>query len=855
MEVVLMAQGQQNAHGGRKTDRRQFLAELGYLAALTGLPSAQAATRPAYFTVALHWHQAGLGLLLHQGFLRGKRYDNAYSIFNALQATIDALEKRPSLVICLDFDSYAYEAIVAEDPGFVRDTLKPYVDSGRIDIVGGTYSQPYPEIIGWESNVRQFVEGRAVINNLFGKRVGCFLTEEIAFHPQMPQLLKLCGYTSASLEVQNSGEVRKINKSVVAWRGLDGTEIPTIPPNDLMISLTKQYVPFDDLISRSAAYQEPLMTLWAEIWAPGGDWGASYIPYEKGFQSFEKAGVKPIGLNEYMRRWCSSHPHLDSEFLSLDDAKFLFDIWGGLGGWAYQGDRLLTSQRQLEHSLKAAELLVSLRPDDGASEKLHKLWNKFMVSQNHDMFVVSGFASDYNHVLTTNLEASLMIHREVQDEIGKLRKSVEDALTQGKEATQDDYLLAQNASAQEGLQPVVFEYDAAPGAGCALFDGGKEYAAQRIEPAYENAKPKFAALAPLPACSVRSFRIAKAPGQTSGGRKPSGEITNEFYRVRWDSETKAFIVEDRELGSRFLFRPFAGDIIKVKETSWESPNTGENFRAKTFSDVLFVPDAEVAGPVYSTLQVKGNILTLYTTPDPGAWVIAQAVLYHGIKRVDFRSELNTYPQMAFRAFAELETGAPDPEFYRDFPFGEEPSRKPDFTSLNYVRIQSPKLSLILAHDGTQRFFVEKRGGRTVLRNTIARETLRGDYQWCWSVTSGESLGPAESCLFAQALFPAIVDVTHAPVPPTDSLVASTDPAVVVFRFAKRPNKTTAWLANYSNQKREAILNFSDSYASVQRTDFEGKSIAGSLPVLAAGGRRVQVALHGWEIAALEFSNS
>ena len=433
-------------------------------------------------------------------------------------------------------------------------------------------------------------------------------------------------------------------------------------------------------------------------------------------------------------------------------------------------------------------------------------------------------------------------------------KSVEDALTEGKVTPQDYYLLAQNVTAQEGNQPVVFEYDAAPGAGCALFDGDKEYAAQRIEPAYENAKPQFAALAPLPACSVRSFRIGKVPGQAYGPRKPSGEINNEFYRVRWDSESKAFVVEDREINSTFRFRPFAGDIIKVKETSWESPNTGETFRAKTFSDVPFVADAEVAGPVYSTLQVKGNILTLFTTPDPGAWVNAQAILYHGIKRVDFRSELNTYPQMAFRAFAELETETPDPEFYRDFPFGEEPSRNPEFTSLNYGRIQSPKFNLILAHDGTQRFFVEKRGGKTVLRNMIARETLRGDYQWRWSATSGESLGPAESFLFAQALFPTVVDVTRAPVPSTDSLVASTDPAVVVFRFAKRPDKTTVWLANYSSQKREAVLNFADPYASVQRTDFEGNSVAGPAPVLALGGRQVKLKLHGWEIAALEVSN-
>ena len=78
--------------------------------------------------------------------------------------------------------------------------------------------------------------------------------------------------------------------------------------------------------------------------------------------------------------------------------------------------------------------------------------------------------------------------------------------------------------------------------------------------------------------------------------------------------------------------------------------------------------------------------------------------------------------------------------------------------------------------------------------------------------------------------------------------------MVVFRFAKRPDKTTVWLVNYSSQKREAVLNFSDSYASVRRTDFEGNSIAGPPPVLGLGGRQVKVGLHGWEIAALEISN-
>jgi len=850
-----MHQDLRNSQSSRTPDRRQFLGQLGGLMALASFRAAQASTGPAYFTVIDHIHQAGIGLLFPHGFLRGKRYDRAYSIFCGVQATIDALEKWPRLVICLDYDSHAYEAIQAEDPGFVRDEMKRYVDSGRIDIVGGSYSQPYPEVIGWESGVRQFVEGRAVIRKLFGRQVDCFIGEEIPFHPQMPQLLKLCGFRYASLEIQNSGQVRKVNKSIVRWRGLDGTEIPAIPQNDLMIPLTKQYKTFDEEISRSAAFQDPLITLWAETWVPGGDWGASYMPYEKGFQSFEKAGVKPTGLNEYMRRRCSSPSDFDSEYFSMDDANLQFDIWAGLGGWGYQGDWFLTAQRQTEHLLKAAELLVSLRPSDDHYKKLGELWKKFMVSQNHDMFIVSGFPAEYDGVMTTNLEAARMIHREVRSGITELRKSFRDGLAGRSKGAPADYLLTQNATGQAGLQPVVFEYAAAPAAGCALSDGSKRFAAQRILTTPENAKPQFAALLPLAPYSTRSFRIVKASGQTSEGRKSSNEIANEFYRVRWDSAASAFVVDDRELGCSFLFRPFSGDIIKVKETLWASPNTGENFRAKAFSDVSFSPDAEEDGPVYSAFQVKANIVTLFTTPDPVAWVTAQAVLYPGIKRVDFRSSLNTNPQMGFRAFAELELDGPDAEVYRDFPFGEEQSRKGQFTSLHYVRLQRPGLSLLISHDGTQRFFKENRGSKFILKNAIARETLMGFYQWRWSVTGGKSLGPAESFLFAQRLFPAVVDVTQAPLPEAGSLVAATDPSIVVFRFARGRNKTTVWLMNYSSRKREAVLNFSHSYAGVRRTDFEGNPVAGAPPVLAPGGRQIRAELHGWEIAALEISNT
>jgi hypothetical protein len=87
------------------------------------------------------------------------------------------------------------------------------------------------------------------------------------------------------------------------------------------------------------------------------------------------------------------------------------------------------------------------------------------------------------------------------------------------------------------------------------------------------------------------------------------------------------------------------------------------------------------------------------------------------------------------------------------------------------------------------------------------------------------------------------------------LVATSDPALVIFRFARRRDKTTVWLVNYSSRRKEAILNLSNSCASVRRTDFEGNPVAAPPAMLASGGRQVHVELRGWEMLALELSES
>ena len=194
--------------------RRTFLQLLGATPMLGMVGDAKAApTSNVYFTIVDHWHQAGAGWFLREGSVGGKHYQRAFSVFYGLQKCIDAVNRFPFLTVCLEFDSHAYEVIQEEDPQFVQEKLRPLVDSGRIDLVGGTYTQPYGQLVGWQSNVRQFVDGRAVAREVLGKDVECFLVEEIIFYPQVPQLLKLCGFSSASLQVQNNGGMPLLKKA------------------------------------------------------------------------------------------------------------------------------------------------------------------------------------------------------------------------------------------------------------------------------------------------------------------------------------------------------------------------------------------------------------------------------------------------------------------------------------------------------------------------------------------------------------------------------------------------------------------------------------------------------------------
>lgn len=105
-----------------------------------------------------------------------------------------------------------------------EENFKKYVDEGRLAIVGGTDVMLDVNMPGGESYIRQVLYGKKYYRQKLGVdvKVGWQL-DTFGHHAQMPQLLKLAGYTSFWFF---RGVPDWNTPAEFLWEGLDGSQIP-----------------------------------------------------------------------------------------------------------------------------------------------------------------------------------------------------------------------------------------------------------------------------------------------------------------------------------------------------------------------------------------------------------------------------------------------------------------------------------------------------------------------------------------------------------------------------------------------------------------------------------------------------
>lgn len=313
----------------------------------------------------------------------------------------------------INFDGIGYEKLASESPADLN-ILREAVHEGKIEIVGGSYGQPYGLFHGSESNIRQRIWGVRTVLRLLGVRPRTFWEEEFDFFPQLPQLLRGVGYDYASLFFQwtwHTPEIPYEELPAISWVGQDGSQLLTAPRNKLNVHQWPE--DFDGLLDSPLLNTMPAAGIvqWLEL-MPSPDWmcrSELLLPRLKELLNDDRFDIQTGTLSEYLEL---ARPYAEKRQYTLDD------VWHGMS-LGKNGDDMRHRSQQAEASVLTAESLSALmglfgRPyphwDVYPLWEIDEAWRELLSAQHHDNDECEGLCG---HIGKFSYERSLSLSSEI----------------------------------------------------------------------------------------------------------------------------------------------------------------------------------------------------------------------------------------------------------------------------------------------------------------------------------------------------------------------------------------------------------------------------------------------------------
>ncbi|MGI8913782.1 MAG: hypothetical protein ACR2JY_08360 [Chloroflexota bacterium] len=154
----------------------------------------------------------------------------------AWRDVLEALQQWPGWKLSLDIEPISWLALRRSDPASyaeLRAYLADETPEARVELVAASYAQPFAWAINGESNIRQLIRGREIVQEHFpGICVDTYAVQEPCWTSALPQILRSLGYVRAVLRDASTawaGYPTGIDAAVVDWLGPDGSAIPCIP--------------------------------------------------------------------------------------------------------------------------------------------------------------------------------------------------------------------------------------------------------------------------------------------------------------------------------------------------------------------------------------------------------------------------------------------------------------------------------------------------------------------------------------------------------------------------------------------------------------------------------------------------
>jgi alpha-mannosidase len=298
---------------------------------------------------------------------------------------LSAMREFPDWKISLDVEASSWEVLRRQDPQAYEELaayLKDRSSHARVEMVAGTFAQPYGWAISGESNIRQLQRGLQVIQQQFpGIKVLTYAVQEPCWASCLPQILRSLKFEGAALKDASTawaGYAAGLDADVFHWIGPDGTPITTVP-RYAVEKLQKVY----ETESVDATVQFSEKCVEHGILHPTG-------------MCFQDLGwpAKPRVQGSYIR-FATWHEYIQ-EIASPPTKSWRFGIEDILVTLPWGDPTLLKVAQQVrsaENRLVTAEKIAAIafvkERSTWPAEQLREAWDYVLLSQAHDAWITA----------------------------------------------------------------------------------------------------------------------------------------------------------------------------------------------------------------------------------------------------------------------------------------------------------------------------------------------------------------------------------------------------------------------------------------------------------------------------------
>jgi len=691
-----------------------------------------------------HWTECGIGGTFPTGQLDQRWYASCYStVFNLEQSRRWlALDDRNRF--CHELDMYFFPALEKEDPRYLAGVVET-LQSGRLELVGGTFGQPESQVFGWESALRQLCLGQWTAQKYVGKPIDTYLVEEQSFYTQLPQILKLAGFKYASLHFQNSGTPNEREVDLIWWKGPDGSRILTVPNHAGLIGCYKQWSaePYRTALDKMKTFKSPLIFQWLELWVPGMDWGASVAPYKEAVDWAATQGFKQMTLTEYIE-WAGSRSNPEQVVLKMDHSNYDNNFFQG--GWGYENERQARLCNQCESLLLSAESLAALAAKKTWKQKLEQViadgWPRLLISQNHDAYLAGSIpfyldgAKSYQSELTT--KQCRVIRDSLQKETGL------------KAPVRPGPFKLYNPCPWPVTAPVMLEIDEWADLGQSYRLSGLPLGDVIVAPAFRSDSGRITTnpvVVSLPALGSIDVQLQKV--EVPSVPDHLEQLSTPDHGQSWHVENNAF--------RGITFGPLTGSWKQTGLFFYDHPNT--NVEAM-HSDLIKAPVQIEKRMVHSsgeTVVWKKELMRIKKAEEPALRLAGFAFAGRvGIDLAEFQFRLEstirfeTGPRPEETWNFPLRLGDTPKAIYADSPFAEEQRQAERFYCSRYIRFEMPGRDILWCTSQNTLFRNLDQRERGLFDCKVLDFAFNGVTQWGFRFYSAERITPADSIRLAES---------------------------------------------------------------------------------------------------------